>query len=470
MKKKLIGIVTACSILNGSLHASIDSTLDNMVMGSYTMAPGIVHSPTQTTMTMGSASFRLNNDLLGKKVYSIRQPRLTTSCAGADFDAGMLSMLNLDQLGNMVGQAGASVAWGIMIGLVYSLPGVGDAFMKLNDWARELQSLTQNACSLGTQMGKTMGSALFSKESQASAEERVRAGLSSSWDVAQKAWKDGFKMNALFGTSPYGGIYEAGFNDAELADLVASLFGILDWRARDENGNDCTDKNNCADPSSTSIVYYPPLVTSLDTLIQGGQVTTYSCNYSYDSNLGAFICKGGISGHTISTIGLKTKLKNKIKDIINTQNLNGYNAGAIDSPEEAAFVMSIPIPNFTGTLNYLASLKKFNMSSEFEAYLDATAEQVAALMVQSLINSSYNIVSELEAKYFSGKQVPDELQKAKDSALSVKTMLDGHMERVNRNFALVENANKSYVSVRKQVYDDVDLKYGRLTRHFMGKI
>lgn len=468
--KKIISVSVAVSILVQSSYASIDSTLDNMVMGSYSMAPGIVHSPSQTTLTLGSASFRLNNDLLGKKVYNIRPPRLTTSCAGADFDAGMLSVLNVDQLSNMVGQAGASMAWGVMIGIVYSLPGVGDAFMKLNDWARAIQNLTQNSCALGTQMGKTMGSALFSKEAKGSAEERISTGLSSSWDLAQKAWKEKFQMNAMFGTSPYGGIYEAGFNDAELADLVASMFGILDWRAKDANGNDCTDKNSCADADNVGIIYYPPLITSLDSLIQGGQVTTYGCNYSYSSNLGTFLCSGGISTRSINTTGLKPKIKTKIKEIIDTQNLMGYNAGTMDSPDEAAFVMSMPIPNFTGTLNYLSSLKKYNMTSEYEAYLDATAEKVAALMVQSLINSSYSTVAELEAKYFSGKSVPDELQKAKDSATAVKTMLDSHMDRVNRNFSMVESANKSYSSVRKQVYDDVDLKYGRLTKHFMGRI
>ena len=63
--------------------------------------------------------------------------------------------MNLERLGQQLSQAGASLAYGVLIGLVYTMPGVEQTFTKLNEWSQWLQSFLSESCNIGTAVGKT---------------------------------------------------------------------------------------------------------------------------------------------------------------------------------------------------------------------------------------------------------------------------------------------------------------------------
>lgn len=88
-------------------------------------------------------------------------------------------------------------------------------------------------------------------------------------------------------------MYEGGWTDTETADLVASLFGVLEWRAVDTAGNDCTD-TSCLKNAKIKVVYYPPLTNNLQDIINGATMQIYHCNWGYDTNIGTFKCNGGV--------------------------------------------------------------------------------------------------------------------------------------------------------------------------------
>ncbi|MBI3592364.1 MAG: conjugal transfer protein TraH, partial [Nitrospirae bacterium] len=91
MFKTIVSIVLILLIIATPVMANIDNVLDNVVSGAYVQKPGAYKSPSYSTMSMGSMSFRLKNDVLGKPVFSLRPPRANLSCSGMDFDAGMIS-------------------------------------------------------------------------------------------------------------------------------------------------------------------------------------------------------------------------------------------------------------------------------------------------------------------------------------------------------------------------------------------
>lgn len=90
-------------------------------------------------------------------VFSFGAPSLKASCSGISFDAGYAVFMNLERLGQQLSQAGASLAYGVLIGLVYTMPGVEQAFTKLNEWSQWLQSFLSESCNIGTAIGKSLG-------------------------------------------------------------------------------------------------------------------------------------------------------------------------------------------------------------------------------------------------------------------------------------------------------------------------
>ena len=154
----LAGVLLLGPVLAG---ADIDGMLQNVVGGIQVTGPGIYKSSSMTTLSGGNGSFRLNQNLLGQPAITFQAPSLNASCAGLNWDAGALGLMNIGQFAGMLEQAGSAMAWGVMVGLVYSLPGVGEAFQKLNEWARFIQQAGHAACGIGEQAGLNIGHDIF---------------------------------------------------------------------------------------------------------------------------------------------------------------------------------------------------------------------------------------------------------------------------------------------------------------------
>lgn len=110
---------------------------------------GTWQSPGGTTYMYGGAyTFKFKNTQRYRPLVQGEMPSIKASCAGMSLKGGFLSLLGLSDLGDDLKNAGSQVAWGIMLGLIYSLPGVADVFKTIQQWAKYIQMLLQNACQM----------------------------------------------------------------------------------------------------------------------------------------------------------------------------------------------------------------------------------------------------------------------------------------------------------------------------------
>lgn len=76
-------------------------------------------------------------------------PSYSVGCNGISLSGGYIGLLGLSDIEEQLKDSGAAFAWGILSGLAYSLPVISDVFAKAQNYARTLQRLMQNACSIG---------------------------------------------------------------------------------------------------------------------------------------------------------------------------------------------------------------------------------------------------------------------------------------------------------------------------------
>jgi len=450
--KRILSLVTAVLISFGTAKASIDNVLDNMVTV-HTSSPGVYKSPTMATGSLGSFSFRIRNDVLNLPLYTIRPPRATISCAGMDFDAGMIGMLNLDTLQSMLEQAGASFAWGIMIGLIYSLPGVADAFAKLNQWARFGQNLFSNACNVGISLGKTMGSGLFSSAATEAAEYNMASGVASTLSEAWKKIKTAIDKSKLYGDFPYSYFYQTGLiSDSDLADALATFFGIIDFKPYDESGNPC-NKEECLQPKNVKFIFYPPKVADLNVLLDGGTIVGYHCDWGLVNGVNACL---KIEQNKLITVnkGLKARIKEKIDNIVNT--LSG---GGELTNDQIAFINYFDIANY---IDILTVLKKRLSDETYQEYADALSSYLALLTIRSFIYSAEYQLSRATAVFASNKSVPADVANQMQKRIhKAKTTLEKLIRDYQDSVALLRKTELLYKNMKAEIDSQIAKTIGK---------
>ena len=460
----IISVVLLVVIVAVPVLADIDGMLDNIVGGVYVQNPGIYKSPSSTTMSLGSTSFRLKNDLLGKPMTSFTPPRATVSCSGMDFDAGMMSLLNLDQFESMLGQAGASAAWGVMIGLVYSLPGVKDAWSSVQEFAREMQKLAGNSCAIGTALGKNIGSEWWGDKSKKGAENQVGGGLSTAYEIARDTILESLKHDDIYQTVPYSSLAKAGINDPDIRNLLASWFGVFDIYLKSNvdgkrlpfssgtNLKDCGGGVPCNE-NNVDWNMAPPLIDSLDQLMNGGPMKIYTC-----TTLNGDVCDNGINYSETTVVGLRKKIKDSI--VVVREMLSGNAAGTAlqdntvkDPSNSAIFAYARVVPNFLDVLNYAAVLKTASDSSlqgMSDTVTDNTSELVGYVILESFIRQARNYID------ISSNQDPIVKNKIpghvfKDYLLQIsnaEAQLLAYGDVLNKKYQMHINAYNNYKSLR----------------------
>lgn len=140
-------------------------------------------------------------------IIEFSPPKTSFGCGGLSIKGMFIKILGLDRLSLMLKSAGASLAWGIAIGLIYSLPGVSASFSFLNNWAKKIQQLLQNACQSGFNIGRHMakkvpgldGNKIFQDAFDSFIQEPVNS-LDNYVKTKAKAWgiSDMFDNNMVF--------------------------------------------------------------------------------------------------------------------------------------------------------------------------------------------------------------------------------------------------------------------------------
>lgn len=97
----------------------------------------------------GSYTFAFKHPGEYQPFFQGEPPGVHIGCNGFSLSGGFMALLGIDEIKTMLKNAGATLAWGVMMGLEYSLPGIMHIFTTLRKWADEIQAILRNACNLG---------------------------------------------------------------------------------------------------------------------------------------------------------------------------------------------------------------------------------------------------------------------------------------------------------------------------------
>ena len=115
-----------------------------------------------TSYYSGGGSVRFDFLEPPEPFFTFTPPSIEAGCNGIDIKGMFFNLLGIDQMGEMISNAGASLAYGVAVGLIYSLPGIANAFSFIRKWATEIQQLLANACSAGIKIGMALGDSVGS--------------------------------------------------------------------------------------------------------------------------------------------------------------------------------------------------------------------------------------------------------------------------------------------------------------------
>ena len=159
MKRKIISFVLIFSLITPYQLLAVDlGTLFNGTSVSTDF--GTWNSPRSGAKYFYGGSYRFAFKGAGRAqpLFQGQPPSMKVGCNGFSLSGGFLALLGIPEIKQLLSSAGASLAWGLMMGLEYSMPGLAKVFATLRQWAREIQQLLGNMCNLGQMLGDRIGS------------------------------------------------------------------------------------------------------------------------------------------------------------------------------------------------------------------------------------------------------------------------------------------------------------------------
>jgi len=154
MKQKLFLILICMVLLVDTLLAQTSFHID--YHANHPDSVKTREGGTQVATSGGSFSVQFNRQTPVPSLLDIQGPSMSMSCSSFSMKGMYGELITLSELTDTLEQAGKSYAWGVLLGIVSSLPTIGDVFAKLNAWVKEIQKMLANACNLGSQMGRNL--------------------------------------------------------------------------------------------------------------------------------------------------------------------------------------------------------------------------------------------------------------------------------------------------------------------------
>lgn len=468
MRRKFYLVMMIICFAVTNAHANIDNLMDSIVTGVTVSKPGVYKSPSRTTASLGSMNFRLNTSALTEPLVTFTPPRATLSCAGMDFDAGQLSMLNMSMIEDMVSNFGGQAAWGVIMGLVYSTPGISEGLSKLNEITRWSQALTQSPCEIGMALGQSAGKKIWGEKTTDAAENSVGVGSFSIFGEALKKVKQNMKQQDVFQTFPYGILQKAGLNDKEIMNLFATWFGVIDVYLVDSNGDRMSyvpgaNLSNCGskpcDENNIRSIKHEAKIADLDVFIYGGKTSLYECSGSILSG----VCTGDITlQKDVNVKGIKQIIIQNIKSMRNalstpyTGALSGLATATVKAAIEnqdnasALYTYSAMIPNFFDVLSYSALLAK-SPDSGLNNVADEMIEDMAEVMAYRLIDKFFGMSHDYLSQAITADpalmtKATESINTYMENALKSYDRIQTMMERANQKSVFYEQAARRYQS------------------------
>jgi len=158
-KLSLVGLASTVGLSQVAQASWVSDSIDNGLtnisegghMNEYNPGGGVKNTMFYTT----SVYFRFGSaQTYPEPFWQFTDPKISVGCSGINIKGMFMKLAGIDRLESTLKNAGVSLGWGIVVGLIYSLPGIAASFKMLNDWAKKLQALLANACQSGIALGK----------------------------------------------------------------------------------------------------------------------------------------------------------------------------------------------------------------------------------------------------------------------------------------------------------------------------
>ena len=116
----------------------------------------------------GSYTFAFKGSGSYQPFFQGQAPSAKFGCNGFSLQGGFIALLGLDEIKVLLKNAGATLAWGLLMGLQLTLPSLFNVFNSIRKFARNLQKILSNACNMEKILGAQLGKDLKSKNSAVS--------------------------------------------------------------------------------------------------------------------------------------------------------------------------------------------------------------------------------------------------------------------------------------------------------------
>lgn len=322
MRRSIISLLMAYVIaisVTIPAYAGLDSDVEGFmgnigVMANVT-AGGSYKTSDRTYFSGGSMQMRMKKTTI-PPLITFQPPTARVSCNGLDFNAGLISILNLDMIEKLLQQSGTSLAWGILIGLSYSLPSVAKVFDEIQRYTRMLQALEGDACAIGKNIGKALGEDIAEAYNSKKTGEDIASGAKSNLSAAMEdLWDDpaGF-VKKTSGNVTYDALIAIGI-PKDLTGYLMDAFGTVTWQPSNLNEGSC----DLSDSPEKSIPYFavrePKLVNDandvITKLVSGADnMTVITCGSTCDNT-----CLN-LNEDTKSYEGIKSNVKTSLLNVV----------------------------------------------------------------------------------------------------------------------------------------------------------
>lgn len=257
MKNKGISLILCASLISSPVFLQADSFGDSFQKGfesrfennfSNSTKSGVIKNEDGSTgFSGGSVTFRFNNEMDSYEPWlDLQAPTARFGCNGFDINGGFADFIGVNGIAQQLGSASGALVWGLLVGLVNSMPTLEHIFSKIKAWVDWLQNIVRDSCNIGStisssimdKVGATSGMSKFMNKAEdliatppGDLKDRIRASIIG---ADSKPTDNVDDVSKAYGDSVYGAIY---FVRGKVGDLLAKDF-LKDKATFEKGGED----------------------------------------------------------------------------------------------------------------------------------------------------------------------------------------------------------------------------------------
>ena len=156
--KKIISVNLVLVLLagNSSMLSAKDFLDRDIFYNSTDGATAVDPSSGAKYISSGSGYLRFKRTGGGVPWFAVGAPGMRANCSGFDYNLGFITMIDFDELGEQLKQAGSSFVWGLLMGLAYSMPALKQVLDDINDWIQGIQGMLKDSCAAGMKITSSL--------------------------------------------------------------------------------------------------------------------------------------------------------------------------------------------------------------------------------------------------------------------------------------------------------------------------